>query len=142
MSKSRYKPGPWETEPEPQATSPHRMDGCIIVQDVDPNGEHVAFCFDDETGKANAQLIAASPDLLEACKMAFRWFQMAYPKYPKMVDESNQIITILFAAIVKAENDEKLTIEQRRLAADVDRIKREIKRLTKLLEELKHVNVH
>ena len=143
MSESKHTSGPWKARFIGEAD-------CVIEGPWDDCGiaNMVRWFppFGLEEQKANARLIAASPDLLNACKMVFQWFQTTYPELVK--NKSNLTIETLFDAITKAENNhgERLTIEQRRLAADVDRIKREIKRLTKLLEELKleanHVNVH
>jgi len=67
MSKSKHTPGPWDIcfgsgGPEVHAF-PHMGDRPIADIPSDTIGD----------GEANAKLIAASPDLLEACKYVVQW---------------------------------------------------------------------
>jgi len=55
-----------------------------------------------EEGKAKERIVAAAPDLLEACKEALRHLKSVAWSYSK-----NQAEEILFAAIAKAEGGEK-----------------------------------
>lgn len=72
MKTAKHTPGPWAT------------DGRFIVQEVEgrsfwPGQPFIADCAisgsykPDGTTAANARLIAAAPDLLEACKRALPW---------------------------------------------------------------------
>lgn len=58
--KSKHTPGPWEYAP----TAGHETHGQSVVYN---DGLSIAIVYD---GEANARLIAAAPDLLQACKAA------------------------------------------------------------------------
>jgi hypothetical protein len=75
MSNVKHTPGPW-----------HREDGESDFQMVtDDHGEAVCYLFDEkfdgkqvllqgiEPDRANADLIASAPDLLEACELALQY---------------------------------------------------------------------
>lgn len=53
-----HTPGPWE------------MDGARIKKDENLTIARVGVAFDGDWSEANARLIAAAPDLLDACKQA------------------------------------------------------------------------
>lgn len=95
MSESKHTPGPWEV----QSYTNYKgwsvwandrgciAEGCIAERWYDADQQP------DEL-KANARLIAAAPELLEACKVA-----LVYPQVP-VVEKA------LRAAIAKAERGE------------------------------------
>ncbi len=56
----KHTPGPWES----QATAGYETHGQRAVY-AEENGKDIAIVYD---GEANARLIAAAPELLEACK--------------------------------------------------------------------------
>ena len=63
-------PGPWTYEPQ-DGTPGH----CLCAQVFGPDGNSIATVDpsqpDDSEANANAKLMAAAPDLLDACKFAF-----------------------------------------------------------------------
>ena len=68
MGTTKHTPGPWmatghETDPRWQVFYRHSSGGLV----------RVAICDDDRDDGANARLIAAAPDLLDACKAALNW---------------------------------------------------------------------
>jgi hypothetical protein len=74
MSKSKHTPGPWV-----DGMSKYR-EGVLVVRANVPGGRILAeFGSDDEpldeTDRANARLIAAAPDLLEALNEARRYVE-------------------------------------------------------------------
>lgn len=68
---SRHTPGPWKSRVVNgkrcvvQSGSQCLLPGCVAV--IDTDGDH-------PTAQADAQLIAAAPDLLNACKAMLRAF--------------------------------------------------------------------
>ena len=90
---SKHTPGPWERETEDSLYILHKLedDNCIDVAQV--------YCLGvtEEEWKANARLIAASPDLLEACKMAYDRLDLNNGE-----GEENEFIEQLNKAIIKA----------------------------------------
>jgi hypothetical protein len=67
---SEHTPGPWQIEPL-DCIGPHDREGRadIVLWDADLEGFEVvvrAAYFDDVQAKANARLISAAPELLEA----------------------------------------------------------------------------
>lgn len=93
MTTTKHTPGPWMADHHP-------INGNIWVtsQSVD-----VAACSgDDATGKANAALIAAAPDLLAAAHLAADIFRRA-KWLPGGTDPEAVALSALLAAIAKAE---------------------------------------
>ena len=103
-NETKHTPGPWELG--------HELGyGFSVAHDVAPNCGRllvVAVCAEQapmlgneitrEIAKANARLIAAAPQLLEACKAAnLRLLQQ------KSTVEDADILDLLQAAITKAE---------------------------------------
>lgn len=102
---SKHTPGPWQ--------SYETVHGAIAIttSEADPDelnpGKIVARCgletcaggwAHDETDEANARLIAAAPDLLEACKAV-----VAYEANPDNTKPWHVILDHLTMAIDKAE---------------------------------------
>lgn len=69
---SRFTPGPWEAVGNLVRSPMHQPDGL-------PRGVQIAECMDGyfqpftEEAKANARLIAAAPELLEALQYLMAW---------------------------------------------------------------------
>jgi len=65
MSVRKYTPGPWKVTDDEYDAGLYRLHAIT----------------DPATDKANAQLIAAAPDLLEACKFARKQIKLLADKY-------------------------------------------------------------
>ena len=88
---SKYN-APWETKPTASLGPQYGV--------YDDNGRDVAIVYDhDDMTKAKAQLIAAAPDLLAACR-AFLFQVIQGP-----VIERDAVVTQARAAIAKAEGE-------------------------------------
>ena len=88
--KTKHTPGPWSVDPE----LPHR-----VIDD-----EHNTICdtaqgFGWTTAHANARLIAAAPELFDACKKAVAALDSLVPGRGGCGDAYDA----LFSAIAKAE---------------------------------------
>ncbi len=82
---AEHTPGPWRVEKYVSAVGMY----CI----VEPHGRSLAFT-DIRANEADANLLAAAPDLLEACKRALR----------DMTEwDGDELIPLIEAAIAKAE---------------------------------------
>lgn len=97
---AKHTPGPWKSvNVSSQGTAVYRrIDGL--------NGTHIGFAgayklHNSEIAEANARLIAAAPDLLEAAQLAV--IELAYVAHAEV--ESNAL-PLLRAAIAKAEGKE------------------------------------
>ena len=96
---SKHNPGPWTI-----AGEAHDLAGSAIIHDV--NGFPVASTrsWIKEQHEANARLVAASPDLLAACKLQVanieQWLETGTPA---TAEESQRIYDALRAAIAEAE---------------------------------------
>jgi hypothetical protein len=96
MSKPAFTPGPWRQHPASETT---------IVRYVGDRWEDVANTFQGETDyrenyarrEADARLIAAAPDLLEAAKAVAKWVETRPVQHPYDAWQ------MLNAAIAKAE---------------------------------------
>lgn len=98
MANTQHTPGPWEIEGQ--------FDDELGVEIVN-RGEERYICevapFTEEWTDeeiANAHLIAAAPDLLEACKAAKKYLE------PDLVEPGRTVFWALVAAITKAEGRE------------------------------------
>lgn len=102
----KHTPGPWKLQDH------YSITGYIISNEVDSLGAPISICRlavnKTETMRANATIIAAAPELLDAVKEALRcavaipgWFNAdTDPRISQTVDE---IRSLLNAAIAKAE---------------------------------------
>lgn len=89
---SKHTPGPWEAGPNPRGICSNEY----VVRPAGefPHGAWVADCgMGDDESIANAHLIAAAPEMLEALKSALGW----------MVQDSDDYRRVV-AVIAKAEN--------------------------------------
>ena len=80
---------------------------------VDAGTWGISICADfpgDGNVEANARLIAAAPELLEACKRMMLWFEVEddhskMPEFMHRVDLCNQVEMLASAAIAKATGE-------------------------------------
>src|SRR6266404_5429237 len=83
-----HTPGPWRVMPDPvwkgkhpchdhrYITTNHDPEAYLTgwrFSDSDPEAQIIAQTTDSPQQAANARLIAAAPDLLEACRLAYDW---------------------------------------------------------------------
>ena len=66
MTHTKHTPGPWKIIPIEDAA--RKVWDCVYYEDG--NVDHHLACVE---GKANARLIAAAPELLEAAKAVAKW---------------------------------------------------------------------
>lgn len=95
MTANKHTPGPWGFYAEPQPN------GCPVVGSkgllVCMLGHSVHIADQKGTALANARLIAASPELLEALQIAYRHLEVSEMKISHCKD-----ISAIQAAIAKA----------------------------------------
>jgi len=73
MKKSKHTPGPWEAgDGVILCADPDMAIGSVFPCDRDKSPHGSGFAYGEVT-KANARLIAAAPELLEACKALDHW---------------------------------------------------------------------
>jgi hypothetical protein len=69
MTKAKHTPGPWDVELDPATDEPRKVEGRYAIHyDSDCLAETCGAFGTEEL--ANARLIAAAPDLYEACLKA------------------------------------------------------------------------
>jgi hypothetical protein len=93
---SKYTPAPWHYQEKSDAYT-------HIVRDAD--NRYVCGCSQDSSGnaEANARLVAAAPDLLEAAKKLIEGAESEGWDRTRGTDEPRTGISELRAAIAKAE---------------------------------------
>lgn len=98
---TKFTPGPWELDSSGQRVwNPKIKCGHIAHIYCKDSSSGTKF-YRDETAKANARLISAAPELLEACKYAFENLR---PKGNVKKDFSGHLaMATLSKAINKAE---------------------------------------
>lgn len=111
-----YSSGPWEVSSslDPTVCFSIKSDGALIAQvvktgspvrpgvDIGNPNWFIDNDLDNKTTLANANLLAAAPDLLKALELSLEALSMAYPKYKHdRVRQSNAII-LARAVIAKA----------------------------------------
>ena len=90
---SKHTPGPWKVEPCPCG----RCSKFII--------NPVIFCQEGALGEDDARLIAAAPDLLEACREALTVIRTHIPTAQKIIVPG--ISSILATAIANATKEDQ-----------------------------------
>jgi len=85
--KSKYTPGPWKIQGE-RFLPPYAW----VIGHIEKNGERlvvasawktddkIASTKDDETGQANAELIAAAPEMYEGIRDALKFVSILYER--------------------------------------------------------------
>ena len=117
MSKQKHTPGPWEVRADPShydsfttvvAGSGEQRKGMLRELIVEIGGWAGI-----ETAEANARLIAAAPDMLEALKNARQFIsngiQLGYIDEPAPGSPEAQTLGIIVDAIRKAEVNVEVT---------------------------------
>lgn len=107
MKTEKHTPGPWDTEPFPYGFTVS-LDplNAMRIYSTDPGTENeftVGYSVDNDrqTRTANARLIAAAPDLLEACETAYHTLcEMTTEEFQRGADKP--LRQLLFQAIAKA----------------------------------------
>lgn len=108
MSAGKHTPGPWTyvigkslLHVEVDAAAPH-IDGIHFLA-----GQ--AICSLPKKAEANARLIAAAPELLEACKKLVEWNEREKDhaiSFMERVNLCNEAFLMMDAAIAKADGRE------------------------------------
>lgn len=101
MTKATHTPGPWHIEKS--------RGNRFVVRDKDNNVPGVCTVYDyGEHGPAeiNARLIAAAPDLLEACKAISHEWDQQYDGTTTMISIPVEVIEKVDREIRKAEGGE------------------------------------
>ena len=99
-----HTPGPWVTDEAVQ----HAMGGERIFKVIAdrPYGGLIAdvsaWWVDTQTAQANARLIAAAPELLEALKLAQAWM-ISVPNNDEDDTEHTRVVELVADTIAKAE---------------------------------------
>lgn len=91
---SKHTPGPWKVEPED--------DRFVVGADNQSIYGALARRFDDEA-MANAHLIAAAPELLEACKVLLAHAEWIGTPRGYRLKDFDDVFKPAYAAIAKAE---------------------------------------
>lgn len=112
MTQFKGTPGPWEIKPE-EVDKPYirirgtQLGGRFKVANVlSPDYDGVHHCEADET-RANAQLIAAAPELLEALQNLIVSYDNFRERAGRNGDPENPLIIDARAAIAKATGETK-----------------------------------
>lgn len=80
MTANKHTPGPWSfyTEPQPNGCPVVGSKGLLVCM----LGHSVRMPDQKETALANARLIAAAPELLEACQTFSEWLRREEAGFP------------------------------------------------------------
>jgi hypothetical protein len=94
---AQHTPGPWEIKDQPEETCQIKggPQSATVIADV--------WCTDFSDGAANAHLIAAAPDLLEACRRIYRLTMCPAAFLPGPIYVSVEECDLLARAIARAE---------------------------------------
>ena len=105
---AKHTPGPWRSwKPDGEAGPDYAK---YWVGPVDPKAGHVtAECRDfhvagdtETVNRANARLIAAAPDLLQACRGIVWLLNLDEPNGPLRIDRNDVTVRMAVDAIAKA----------------------------------------
>jgi hypothetical protein len=104
----KYTPGPWRILPEYHTAINSGKKHIAMVNFFKSSDKET--CVDEEEHKANAQLIHASPDLLEACKETVNTIEMIAIGYLNgdIKDIVMGEVQRLHAVITKAEGGDNM----------------------------------
>ena len=114
MSQAKHTPGPWEWSDKYRTADSERNTWSLLGD----GGYGILSCDGDEnspqslgkSGEANARLIAAAPDLLEAAKLVIAWYEAeddhSKADFYQRMDMCRTSEAALRAAIAKATGGE------------------------------------
>jgi hypothetical protein len=104
MSETRFTPGPWKVSTENKGSIFGDLDNDAHDGDNPYIGTvaGIGTDKDDPECTANAKLIAAAPDLLEALRLALPYIEGAYECAFPDSDENNNVLEAAKSAIAKA----------------------------------------
>jgi hypothetical protein len=108
---SKHTPGPWKAVARnyPIADTGD-YDGFWEVLTSDPKKPIVQIWGDSDEDEANASLIAAAPDLLEAAKLVIAWFEAeddhSKADFYQRIEMCRTSEAALRAAVAKAEGEQ------------------------------------
>ena len=99
---AKFTQGEWSVE----------YDGSIVMNGQIVSGAIGIDGSTQEEKKANSMLIAAAPELLEACRQMMRWFEVEddHSQMPEFMDRINlcqQVEILASAAIAKATGEQQ-----------------------------------
>jgi hypothetical protein len=99
MNETKFTPGPWMPPASHKDLTvwATKNDRTEMIASASTN----QWCKEDEAN-ANAKLIAAAPDLLEALRLALPYIEGAYECAFPDSDENNNVLEAAKAAIAKA----------------------------------------
>ena len=84
----KHTPGPWKFKPINYCGTTPVYCGDILEKSIGGTGMIIAQCNGDtETANANARLIAAAPELLEACKEMLKYIDVCNKKIPQGLEK-------------------------------------------------------
>ena len=99
---AKFTQGEWSVE----------YDGSIVMNGQIVSGAIGIDGSTQEEKKANSMLIAAAPELLEACRQMMRWFEVEddHSQMPEFIDRFSlckQVEILASAAIAKATGEQQ-----------------------------------
>lgn len=100
----KHTPGPWRFQREHTVSFDGSGDVAFPIYNTSGKFAHVATAMSE----ANARLITAAPELLEACKAALEFTPAAWKNLKQTHDAENEYVVRLRAAIAKAEGTVKV----------------------------------
>ena len=110
MSKAKHTPGPWGTYPSPYPKGVAGAQVSVMPPEFDPTSPKSEWPYSvamvslsSPNAEANARLIAAAPDLLDACRIAQKCLIDLAPYPPEVTEGVVGIVGVIRAAIAKAE---------------------------------------
>lgn len=103
MTPAKHTPGPWNVAPGFESTSQYRNRWRISAQSPHVTGKMQTICelngpWDEKNYAANAHLIAASPELLEACESSLKVLLMDSDMEKDFAPEISQLRTAILKA--------------------------------------------
>ena len=100
MNTTNHTPGLWSFDSSD-------LTGRINIRKSHANGDTriLAYCWKDQNGEANANLIASAPDLLSALEQAYNAIAWHIPGDNLTDEEEQELLDTIRAAIAKAKGE-------------------------------------